>query len=140
VNDILLAILIFVGVTLLVLALAAGFLAWRVWRSEERRLAKRISKMPFGDKIAFGRGLLGDPRVPLGARIIALALVLYLASPIDLLPDFIPVLGFLDDILIVIIGANLILRSVPDYVIEEHLQRYEQPRLPEQRRLPSPQR
>ena len=77
---------------------------------------------------------------PSGARIIALVLVLYIASPIDLLPDFIPVVGFLDDILIVMVGAGLILRSVPPYVIEEHLQRYEQGRLPEQRRLPSPQR
>jgi uncharacterized membrane protein YkvA (DUF1232 family) len=57
--------------------------------------------------------------------VIALALVLYLAMPLDLIPDFIPVIGHLDDLLIVLIGAGLLLRSIPRYVIEEHVSRYE---------------
>lgn len=129
-NDIILATLIMVGVALLVLLIGAGFVAWRVWRSDERRLARRIGKLDFGDKLALGRDLFRDPRVPLWARVVAVALVLYLASPIDLLPDFIPVIGLLDDLLIVMVGTGLLLRAVPSYVLEQHIERYEQQRHP----------
>ena len=129
-NDIILATLILIGVAMVILAIGAAFVAWRVWRSDERRLAKRIGKLKFRDKLALGRDLFRDPRVPVWARIVAVALVLYLASPIDLLPDFIPVIGLLDDLLIVMVGAGLLLRAVPAYVIEEHVERYEQERHP----------
>jgi len=66
-----------------------------------------------------------DPRVPWWAKIIAAAVVVYVASPIDLIPDFIPVLGQLDDLLVAIIGGALLLRSVPVHVVEEHLREYE---------------
>lgn len=138
VNDILLATLILIGVAFLMLVAAAGFLAWRVWRSDERRLAKRIAKMQFGDKLALGRDLFRDPRVPVWARVVAVVLVLYLASPIDLLPDFIPVVGLLDDLLIVMAGAGLLLRSVPASVIEEHLARYEREHHEAPPALPAP--
>lgn len=124
-NGVLLAFLISLGVALLVVLAVAGFVAWKVWRSDERALARRMAKLGFRDKLSLGRDLLTDERVPVVARIVGFALILYLASPIDLLPDFIPVIGWLDDILIVMAGAGLLLRSVPRYVIEEHLSRYE---------------
>ena len=127
-NDIVLVTLILVGVALLILLAAAAFLAWSVWRSDERRLARRIGKMQFGDKLALGRSLFRDPRVPLWARFLAVVLVLYLASPIDLIPDFVPVFGLLDDVLVVMAGAGLLLRSVPRHVLEEHVERYERKR------------
>ena len=64
--------------------------------------------------------------MPVWARFVAVALVVYLASPIDILPDFIPGIGLIDDLLIVMIGAGLLLRSVPRHVIEEHVSSYEQ--------------
>ena len=134
--DILLITLIMIGVALVGLTLVAAFFAWRVLRSDERKLAKRIGKLPIRDKLRLGGALFTDPRVPMWSRFIAIGLVLYLASPIDLIPDFIPGLGLLDDLLIVMIGAGLLLRSVPRYVIEEHLAEYE-PRS-SSKRLPPP--
>jgi len=110
---------------LLLIALAA-FMLWRIQRSDEKKLAKRIAKLPFFDKISLAGSLFRDGRIPIAPRIIALALVIYIASPIDLIPDFIPVIGYLDDILIVLVGAGLLLRSVPRHVLEEHVERYEE--------------
>jgi hypothetical protein len=53
------------------------------------------------------------------------ALVLYLAMPLDIIPDFIPVLGYVDDVLIVVIGAGLLLRSIPPRVLDAHVSRFE---------------
>lgn len=127
-RDVLLATLILIGVALVLLALAGAFVAWKVLRSDERSLAKRIGRLSFGDKLRLGRDLFSDPRVPLWSRFVAIALAAYLASPIDLIPDFIPVLGQLDDLVIVMLGAGLLLRSVPRYVIEEHVRTYEERR------------
>jgi uncharacterized membrane protein YkvA (DUF1232 family) len=124
-KDVLLATLILIGVALLILIIVAGFAVWKVARSDERRLARRIGKLRLGDKLAFGRDLMRDPRVPWWAKLIVMAVVVYLASPIDLIPDFIPVLGHMDDLLVALIGGALLLRSVPGYVVEEHLQAYE---------------
>lgn len=57
-----------------------------------------------------------DPRTPRLARWLALAVAAYALSPIDLIPDFIPVLGYLDDLLIVPLGVLLVLRMVPPEV------------------------
>ena len=54
-----------------------------------------------------------DPRTPWSARVVALAVTAYAFSPIDLIPDFIPVLGLLDDILIVPAGIWLVVRLIP---------------------------
>jgi uncharacterized membrane protein YkvA (DUF1232 family) len=61
-----------------------------------------------------------DPRTPWLARAIALATVAYALSPLDLIPDVIPVLGYLDDLLIVPIGLLLARRLIPPEVIEAH--------------------
>jgi uncharacterized membrane protein YkvA (DUF1232 family) len=55
-----------------------------------------------------------DPRVPLLARILAVAVAAYALSPIDLIPDFIPVLGWLDDLLLVPLGLWVVRRLIPD--------------------------
>lgn len=54
-----------------------------------------------------------DPRVPLAPKLLAGAVAAYALSPIDLIPDFIPVLGLLDDLLIVPAGIWLALRLIP---------------------------
>src|SRR3546814_298729 len=54
-----------------------------------------------------------DPRTPWLVRLLALAVAAYALSPIDLIPDFIPILGYLDDVIIVPLGLLLVLRLVP---------------------------
>ena len=60
-----------------------------------------------------------DPRVPWYARIFAAGVVGYAFSPIDLIPDFIPVLGYLDDLLLVPLGVVLALKMIPADVLAE---------------------
>jgi uncharacterized membrane protein YkvA (DUF1232 family) len=57
------------------------------------------------------------PDTPLLAKIFAALVVAYAFSPIDLIPDFIPVIGYLDDLLIVPLGIYLVLRLIPEHVI-----------------------
>jgi uncharacterized membrane protein YkvA (DUF1232 family) len=64
-----------------------------------------------------------DPRVPLHARIFAACVVGYALSPIDLIPDVIPVLGYLDDLVLVPLGLALALRMIPAGVLKEHQDR-----------------
>lgn len=58
-----------------------------------------------------------DPRTPWLVRLLALFIAAYALSPIDLIPDFIPVLGYLDDLIIVPLGLVLVLRLVPAEVM-----------------------
>ena len=59
------------------------------------------------------------PRTPWAARAFAAVVTAYALSPIDLIPDFIPVLGYLDDLLIVPVGVWLLLKMIPRDVLEE---------------------
>lgn len=61
-----------------------------------------------------------DKRVPWYAKVVVISVVAYAFSPIDLIPDFIPVLGYLDDLILVPIGILLALKLIPPVVIEEH--------------------
>lgn len=60
-----------------------------------------------------------DPRVPRIVQILALMLVAYAFSPIDLIPDFIPVLGYLDDLLLIPLGIALLIRMIPPAVMRD---------------------
>jgi uncharacterized membrane protein YkvA (DUF1232 family) len=60
-----------------------------------------------------------DPRVPWYARVFAALVVGYAFSPIDLIPDVIPVLGYLDDLLVVPLGIALAIRMIPSPVLAE---------------------
>jgi len=60
-----------------------------------------------------------DPRVPWYAKAVAGAIAAYALSPIDLIPDFIPVLGYLDDLIIVPLGMLLAIRLVPVELMAE---------------------
>ena len=63
---------------------------------------------------------LGDRRVPWYARALAGLVVAYAVSPIDLIPDFIPVLGLLDDLVIIPAGMYLVFRLIPPEVVAEY--------------------
>ncbi|MBF9032088.1 DUF1232 domain-containing protein [Rhodobacterales bacterium HKCCE3408] len=64
-----------------------------------------------------------DRRTPVAARIVAAATAAYALSPIDLIPDVIPVLGYLDDLLIVPLGLMVAIRLVPPPLMAEFRQR-----------------
>ncbi len=73
-----------------------------------------------------------DPRTPWHAKVLAAAVAAYALSPIDLIPDFIPVLGYLDDLLIVPAGIALAVRLIPPELMAEFrreaVQRADRPR------------
>jgi uncharacterized membrane protein YkvA (DUF1232 family) len=60
-----------------------------------------------------------DPRVPWYARVLVACVVGYAFSPIDLIPDFIPIIGYLDDLVLVPIGIRLALSMIPENVMIE---------------------
>lgn len=111
---------VIVGAGVLLLALAVWVL-WRRATGEQRRLIKRITRLRLGSKLGLAGRLATDPRIPLFVRAIPPVLVLYLAMPIDVIPDFIPVLGQLDDAVVVLVGVTLLLRFAPRGVIEEQV-------------------
>ena len=59
-----------------------------------------------------------DPNTPILVRLLALAIAAYALSPIDLIPDFIPILGYLDDIILLPLGIILVIKLTPSSVIE----------------------
>lgn len=58
------------------------------------------------------------PDTPFYAKLIAIIVVAYAFSPIDLIPDFIPILGYLDDLILIPLGIALLLKILPDHVIQ----------------------
>ena len=61
-----------------------------------------------------------DPRVPWAVKFLALGIAGYALSPIDLIPDFIPVLGVLDDLIIVPLGIWLVIALIPEDLMREY--------------------
>ncbi len=78
---------------------------WRAW-------ARRIKRDLFALYLAYR-----DPRTPWYARFVAACVVAYAFSPIDLIPDPIPILGYLDDLLLVPLGILLAIRLIPPAVM-----------------------
>jgi uncharacterized membrane protein YkvA (DUF1232 family) len=88
--------------------------ATRARRSRLREVALFVP-----DCAVLFKRLLGDPRVPRRARVVLAVAVGYLALPFDLVPDFIPVLGQLDDALVVAGAVALVARAAGRGVVEE---------------------
>ena len=100
------------------LALYLGAIAW-LWRTGRREDARAVAGF-VPDLVVLFRRLLGDARVPRRSKVVIALLVAYLASPIDLVPDFIPVAGQLDDAIIVILALRSVLRAVGPELLREH--------------------
>lgn len=81
---------------------------------EWKRWAGRLKAETYALYLAYR-----DPRVPLHAKVFAALVVGYAFSPIDLIPDPIPVLGYLDDLLLVPLGVALAVRMIPEDVLSE---------------------
>jgi uncharacterized membrane protein YkvA (DUF1232 family) len=88
-----------------------------VWRQRARRLKRETYALYLAAR---------DPRVPWHTKILALAIVGYALSPIDLIPDFIPVIGYLDDLILVPLGIALVLRLTPSEALAESRARAQQ--------------
>lgn len=86
------------------------------------RLARRQAKQ-LKDEVAAVVSALADPRVGWLARALLVLVIAYALSPIDLIPDFIPVIGMLDDLVIVPAGIALAIRLMPEGVLDEHRRR-----------------
>ncbi|HEY3412798.1 MAG TPA: YkvA family protein [Armatimonadota bacterium] len=70
-------------------------------------------------ELSFYRDIARDPRTPWHSRALLSLAIGYLLSPIDIIPDFIPVIGHLDDAVIVPLLVILAMRSVPRVVVED---------------------
>ena len=64
--------------------------------------------------------LARDPRVPVRAKRVAAALAVYAVSPIDLSPDWLPVVGLVDDLLALVLAVTVLVESTPEEVVAEH--------------------
>lgn len=82
---------------------------WRSLKARAQQLRKQTLTVYFTAR---------DPRTPFWLRAIAVLVAAYALSPIDLIPDFIPVIGYLDDLLLVPLGLALVVRLAPPIVLE----------------------
>jgi uncharacterized membrane protein YkvA (DUF1232 family) len=116
-----------VGLGVVALAVVAVVLVFRrpISQLRQDRLLRRIGALPLRAKLSLVRRLFRDRRVPWWAKALLPALALYLAMPIDVIPDFIPVIGYLDDLVVLLLVATLLFRAVPRRVIEENVESLE---------------
>lgn len=116
------------------LVMIVSLLLWRrraaLRDSEMGRLVRRAAALPLRGKGRLLWRLVGDRRVPLPARALLPAVLLYPAMPLDIVPDFIPVVGYLDDVLVILGAAWVFLRLVPTSVLEEQVAALEGPERP----------
>ena len=108
----------------LLIALAVGIAAWLLAililvvvgrKQQARELAAAIPNL-----LVLFRGVLRDPRVPRGSKIWVLVAVIWIASPIDLVPEFIPVLGPADDLIVAALVLRHVLKRTDRSVLAEH--------------------
>ena len=80
------------------------------WRETAHQLTREVYALYF---------TLRDPRVPWYAKLLAGGIVAYALTPIDLIPDFIPVLGYLDEVILLPVGILLVRRLIPPTILAE---------------------
>ena len=80
-----------------------------------------VKQLPAYARLAWD--LLRDPRVPAEQKLVLAAVGAYVLMPLDIIPDFIPVLGQVDDVAVVLLGLRWFIRAAPEEVVSEHLAR-----------------
>ena len=82
----------------------------QMWKQRARTLKREIYALYLAYR---------DPRTPWYGKVFAALVVAYAFSPIDLIPDFIPILGYLDDLILVPLGVAIVLRMIPSEVMAD---------------------
>jgi uncharacterized membrane protein YkvA (DUF1232 family) len=85
-------------------------MAFEGWKATARKLKLEVYALYIASK---------DRRVPWYARVVAVTVVAYAFSPIDLIPDPIPVLGYLDDLILIPLGIALVMKLIPAEVLQD---------------------
>ena len=88
---------------------------YSAWSSTTKAWARRVQR----DVVALYLAAR-DPRVPWYAKALAAAVAAYALSPIDLIPDFIPILGYLDELIVLPLGIMLAAKLIPPEIMTEH--------------------
>ena len=83
---------------------------WATWKERARALKRETYAVYLACR---------DPRVPWYGRVLAACVVGYAFSPIDLIPDPVPVLGYLDDLILIPLGIAMVLKTIPPEVMAE---------------------
>lgn len=97
---------------------------WKVGRDQRmRRVMSGVQQLSWQQRASLVSGLARDPRLPWRVRLVPLLVAAYVASPLDLIPDFVPVLGRLDDLAAIGMAFRFAQRSMPPGLIEEHMRR-----------------
>jgi uncharacterized membrane protein YkvA (DUF1232 family) len=94
------------------------FEAWENHSTMSQR-ARRWARLVKRDVHAIYRAAR-DPRVPWYAKALAICVAGYALSPIDLIPDFVPILGYMDDVVIVPLGILIVIKLIPAEIMAEH--------------------
>ena len=105
-------------------AIAIGLLLWiglivLLIAVGRRALARELATLVPNLTRLFA-GLLRDPRVPLRAKVVLGASALYLAMPIDVIPDFVPIAGSLDDAIVAAFALRFVVRAAAPEIVAEH--------------------
>ena len=101
-----------------VILIAFGLAMALAWRLSRREPYKTFLSLKTRAKIRFLKAIMTDRRIPWAAKLVPLLLVPYLAMPFDIIPDFLPILGYLDDVVIVVLAVALCIHLCPSEVVE----------------------
>jgi uncharacterized membrane protein YkvA (DUF1232 family) len=96
-------------------ALAVLVLLWSGRKTAAKELVVLLPNL-----VRLFRGLIGDPRVPRGSKALLLVGAVWLVSPIDLIPEFLPVIGGIDDAIVAALILRHLVRRAGDEVVREH--------------------
>jgi uncharacterized membrane protein YkvA (DUF1232 family) len=110
-------ILLGIATGLLLLWGALLIVLWRA-KPDNRQAREALRLLP--DVVRMLRRLAADPDVPRGVRLRLVLLLIYLAMPIDLVPDFVPVLGYADDAIVVTLTLRSVARRAGPLALDKH--------------------
>ena len=96
-------------------ALAVLVLLWSGRKTAAKELVVLLPNL-----VRLFRGLIGDPRVPRGSKALLLVGAVWLVSPIDLIPEFLPGIGGIDDAIVAALILRHVVRRAGDEVVREH--------------------
>ncbi len=111
-----------IGAAAVALAAVAALFYLAVRAMSRREPYRSFLKLSTRNKLTFFRRLVADKRVPWCVKVAPFILALYLAMPFDIVPDFIPVLGYMDDVGLVLLTLAFVMRFTPREVVRELLE------------------